>query len=197
VRRLVVLLLVLVGLLLVADRIAVTVAQSHVADRIRVDQHLDRTPDVSIGGFPFLTQPVTVTVHDVTAGALRVQRLTAHLHGVHVPFSAVAHGSVSRVPVDRASAELVVTYADLDAALSGQGVQVSYAGAGRVHVATSAGSGDARVSIEPQAIRLTGDGVELRIPLPGLPFRTRLTSATAGPDGVAIRGSAQGLVLTG
>jgi hypothetical protein len=57
---LVVLLLVLGGLLVVADRVAVGFAERAIADQVRQEvakQHVQAAgPDVTVGGFPFLTQ---------------------------------------------------------------------------------------------------------------------------------------------
>ena len=49
-------LVLLVVLLVVADRLAARVAGQVVADRIKASQHLTTTPKVSVKGFPFLTQ---------------------------------------------------------------------------------------------------------------------------------------------
>jgi hypothetical protein len=207
-RRLLISLVVIVGLLVVADRVALTAAERNVANRIQVEQHLSSRPDVTIRGFPFLTQlvagdyhDVDVTVHGLHAGSLAVSRLTAHLHGVHVSFGDVIAQHVKRVPIDRADAEVVLTYADLDTFLSGRGIQLSPAGSGAVTVtATVAGvtaHGTARVSVRGDAVELTPTGnlPAVEIPLPGLPFHVRLESVQATTKGLVVRGAAEGLVL--
>src|SRR5438309_2600442 len=68
--------LVLVGLFVAADRVAVAVAQSAAAKTLKSSEHLDTTPTVRVAGFPFLTQivhrklsHVTVTDDHVTVGS--------------------------------------------------------------------------------------------------------------------------------
>ncbi|MFE0426382.1 DUF2993 domain-containing protein, partial [Streptomyces sp. NPDC058953] len=56
---------VLGGLFVAADRVAVNYAESKVADKVRSSQGLSRTPDVSINGFPFLTQVAGKQLDDV------------------------------------------------------------------------------------------------------------------------------------
>src|SRR4051794_2547524 len=89
--------LVVLGILFVAaDRIAVAVAESQVADRVQQSQGLTGKPDVDIKGFPFLTQVLAGNLQNVHASAdglkadnggqasLRVARLTADLHDVRL-----------------------------------------------------------------------------------------------------------------
>ena len=71
---LLVLLLVLVGLFVAADRIALGLAEDKAATALQSSQNLPQKPDVSVEGFPFLTQllagnfgEVVVTADDVPA----------------------------------------------------------------------------------------------------------------------------------
>ena len=102
-------LVIVVVLLVAADRIALLVAESQIADRVQKSQELSAHPHVSIKGFPFLTQvlggryhEVDVSVRNITRNNLTVDRLSVQAHGVSVPLSKVMSGSVSEVPVDRA-----------------------------------------------------------------------------------------------
>jgi hypothetical protein len=122
---LVVLLIVLVG----ADRIALLVAEDQLAGRIQSSQHLSQKPDVSIDGFPFLTQVAarnfshaTVDIHGLTANTLTITDLHADLHGIHV------NGAFNGALVDSLTATAQISYSDIAKALSSQltigGVQV-------------------------------------------------------------------------
>lgn len=118
-KRLLVTLVVLAGLLAVADRVAATVASNAVADQVRVSAEL-ASADVSIGGFPFLTQAlggrydsVSVVARGVAAGEVTVDRLEATLTGVSVPLSDVLSGSVDEVPVASVRATALVAYDEL------------------------------------------------------------------------------------
>jgi hypothetical protein len=121
VRRLLVFLVVLVLLLLVADRGAAALAGRALAEEIRVDQNLDRAPDVSFAGFPFLTQAVAGKYEQVDAHftevhggqGLSVQNLDVRMHGVHVPLAAAISGDLQEVTVDSTEANGTVTFAGL------------------------------------------------------------------------------------
>lgn len=90
-----ILVIVLGGLFVIADRVAVNFAEDQAADRIKSTEGLANTPDVSIEGFPFLTQVVGGELDDVkigikdyeastgtSAGTVRIDDLRAEMHGV-------------------------------------------------------------------------------------------------------------------
>lgn len=122
-------LVVLLGLLVGADRVALLVAEDQLASRIQSSQHLSQKPGVSIDGFPFLTQVVsrdfphaTVDIHGLTANGLTISDLHADLRGVHV------NSGFNAATVDTLTATAELSYADIGKALSSQlnvdGVQV-------------------------------------------------------------------------
>lgn len=210
--RLVIALAVILGLLVVADRVAVNVAQRQVADRIEVDQGLSTRPDVTIGGFPFLTQAiggkyddVTLKVHDISRGGVTVTSIVVHLSGVHVPLSDVLKGHVSRVPIDRARATVTIGYADIDTYLAGfNHVTIAYAGDGNVRVTgsvtiaghTVSASGVGKVELAGQSLQVqANNGPAVTIPLGRLPFGIRLEAAIATNQGIVVAASAQGLIV--
>ncbi|SIN23565.1 LmeA family phospholipid-binding protein [Micromonospora cremea] len=106
---LVVLLLLVAGLLVVADRVAVGVAERAIADRVRQEVTKQGAqsaePDVQVGGIPFLTQ--------VLDG--RYQRISIKLRDVQ----ASVEGDAVRLPVLDVDARNV--RASLDTLRSGQG----------------------------------------------------------------------------
>ena len=128
-RALLITIVVLLGLAVAADRIAVTVAQNRVGAELARQGGLAGSPTVEITGFPFLTQAVEGTYQDVrislTADELRQPagtRADVSLQGVHVPLSSVLSGSVSSVPVDRIDGTATLSYALLSAQLGGDTV---------------------------------------------------------------------------
>lgn len=134
VRILLIIVVILGGLFVAADRIALHFAESEAADHAQRTQALSEKPDVSIEGFPFLTQvaskkldEVKVTASGITAGtgdtALRIERFTADLHGVRL-----GDGFSSAV-ADTADGTAQIAYADLTKAAP-DGVTVAYGGAG-------------------------------------------------------------------
>jgi len=137
---------VLLGLLVAADRIALVVAEDQLASRIQSSQHLSQKPAVSIDGFPFLTQVAsrdfshaTVDIHGLNAsGGMVISDLHADLHGVHVD------SGFNGATVDTLVATAQMSYADIAKALSSQfsvqgmqvgTVQVTYAGNDQVKAA--------------------------------------------------------------
>lgn len=162
-------LVLLLVLLVVADRLAARVAGQVVADRIKASQHLTTTPKVTVEGFPFLTQlwngdygQVDATATDIARANVRASALTLHLHGVHVSASDVVTQSVKAIPVDRADGTVKLSYADINALVHHAGVTVDAAEAGQVKVTGT-------VTVLGRRIRASGLG-----------------SLSAGPAGVTV-----------
>lgn len=114
-----VVLVVIVGLLVAVDRIAVSVAEDRIADRLTDESPFIGRPDVSINGFPFLTQAARGTYTDIVVsgkgepvGRLGPVDVVTRLHGVHLSL-ADATSHVSSVPVDRGEITVSVTLAAL------------------------------------------------------------------------------------
>ena len=119
-----VVLLLLAGLLLLVDRVAVGVAEDEVGQQIAEKGGLAGSPDVDIAGFPFLTQALGGTYDDVRISLTAAElgqpegtRADIALHGVHVPLSAVLSGSVAEVPVDGIEGTATLSYALLSSQL--------------------------------------------------------------------------------
>jgi hypothetical protein len=131
-RRLLIVLFVLAALLVVADRVGVVVAQSALASQVQQQLDLDRKPDVSIRGIPFLTQAISgtykdvrVQLPDVDAGSVQDIAVDARLQNAHVPLSDAIRGDVSRIPVDRISGTLGIRYDELARASGISGLTIT------------------------------------------------------------------------
>jgi hypothetical protein len=123
---LLVLLLLVLGVLVVVDRVGVGIAERRVADQIAARGGLTAAPAVDIAGFPFLTQAVSGTYRDIrvhlTAEELDQPagtRADVSLRGVHVPLSDVLSGSVQQIPVDKVDGTATLSYELLAAQLGG------------------------------------------------------------------------------
>lgn len=107
-RALLIAVLVLLGLAVAADRVLVALSEDLLAGAIQEEGQLPAEPDISIEGFPFLTQAINGRYDSVRVG-LDVAALglppgaTAdiQLQGAQVPLKAVFSRSVSSVPVDK------------------------------------------------------------------------------------------------
>ena len=210
-RRLVLTLVVIVGLLALADRAGAFAAQRVVAERIQQDESLAVRPSVSITGFPFLTQlveghydQVDVSVRHLRRGSLEISRVVAHLSDVDVPFGAVIHQHVKRITVSHATAEVDLDFSDINAMLGTKHLRMSAGGDGRVHVAASASvagngvhvDGDFPLTVQGSSLVVAlPAGQSVQIPLPSLPFGVRLQSALAERSGIVIRCSTSTFVI--
>jgi hypothetical protein len=176
-RRLLIFLIVLALLLVVADRVAVRVAQRAIGDQIQSSQNLSARPDVKVAGFPFLTQAIggryeriDTSLRDLTVdGGLTVDRLDIQLNGVHIKASDAIRGQVSSAPVDSASATATVGYASLNAAAKanladdklnvqlgqGQGGRLSITGTYRSSLISAKINGQAQVQIRDDSVHVS------------------------------------------
>ena len=131
---------VLLGLALLADRIAVGVAEDRVGSELAATGGLQGTPEVTIAGFPFLTQALAGRYDEVRISLTADQlgqpagtRADVVLRGVRVPLSAVLAGSVRTVPVDRIEGTATLSYellasglgADTTLAREGDGLRIT------------------------------------------------------------------------
>lgn len=220
-------LVVLLGLLLVADRVAVGVVEGRVAEELADAGGLAGTPAVDIAGFPFLTQAVGGRYDDVRI-SLDADQLgqpagtsaDVALRGVQVPLSDALSGSVTEIPVDRIDGTATLSYDLLSAQLGGdttltregdglritktvevlgQRLPLTAAGTVRldgnalvVDVEQAAGAG---VDLPGGLVEQVSDLLDLRYPVPELPFGLQLTSVQVADDGVEVRVEAADTVL--
>lgn len=151
--------IVLVGLLLVADRGGQYVVQRIVADQVQKSLSTPDAPDVDIKGFPFLPQLISQKFDDVEvqargadAGQIEVERISAVLLGVE--------RAGSGAQVEDLSGSGRISYAA--ATKAARGYTVSYGGNNLVKV-----TGEARVAGQTRTASASGrpriDGNELVI----------------------------------
>ena len=207
---------VLVGLLIAADRVALVICEGVAAKSIKSSQHLASEPSVSAPGFPFLPHlisghypEVDVKAHGLDVGPqahpLRIDTVSVTLHDVHIS------NGFDVVKSARAEATALITYTDLSTTL---GTAVKYAGNARVSatvgvtvagvplngtvstkpvLASSNGLGftDTQVSAlgtqaPPQLTQALNGVFNAAISLESLPFDLRFTSITATQQGVVV-----------
>lgn len=99
-RKLIVFLVVVVLLIVGADRGAKYAAQSAISKQLVSSYDLDPAPEVEIHGFPFLTQAINgtydqidVDIPAVTRDNVRVENVHTELFGVHAPISQVINNA--------------------------------------------------------------------------------------------------------
>ncbi|MFJ6239224.1 DUF2993 domain-containing protein [Streptomyces griseus] len=203
-RILLVLVVVLGGLFLAVDRAAVYFAESEAEDRVTISGGGPATTEISIKGFPFLTQlaasrldrvDVNLTGMEASAAgrAIRVSEVRAELRDVKL-------GSGYRsATAARATGTALVSYADLTAAASDGDVVVEYGGDGKAKVTGSVellGRPISR-SVLSTVTRVDGRTIKVRadkVPGEGLPGVERLVRQKTDFEG-EIDGLPKGLEL--
>ncbi|MGY5032420.1 LmeA family phospholipid-binding protein [Streptomyces sp. 900116325] len=140
-RILLIMVVVLGGIFIAVDRAAVYFAESEAEGRVGISGSTIDSTDISIKGFPFLTQVAGSSLDEVDielagietdAGGrrIRISRMNAELHDV-----TLANG-FSSATAARATGTATVSYEDLTHAAD-DGVVVQYGGNGKVKVTGS------------------------------------------------------------
>ncbi|MFE3326656.1 DUF2993 domain-containing protein [Streptomyces sp. NPDC059176] len=225
-RTLLIIVVILGGLFAIADRLLLNYAESEVADKIKARQGLSGTTDVSIQGFPFLTQVagkelerVDVNVHDISTSAnghkLVISEMSAALHDVRL------EDNYSRATAATATGTVHITYPDLTKA-SGEDVVLTYGDKGKIKVTgtvsilgrplsrsvvstVSLVNGD---TIRVRADEVPGEGIpgledmirqrtDFDREISGLPAGMTLQKVEAGPDGIAVSLEGRNVPLAG
>lgn len=227
VKALVVALVLLLGLLFLADRALERWAEGYVADQLVERAGLASAPGVEARGFPFLTQVIggrydeaRIALTAEQLGQPEGTRADVVLRGVHVPLSDVLSGAVEEIPVDRIGGTATLPYAllserlgrDTELSREGDGLritrtvellgqQVRLTATGQVRlegndlVADVEEASGAGVEIPGALLAQAADVLDLRYPVPALPFGLRLTDVRPADDGLVIRVEATDTVL--
>lgn len=152
-RILLIVVVILGGLFVAADRVAVNFAEGEAADRLRANENLAATPDVSIKGFPFLTQvaggrldevEVGIDGYEAAAGdgeSIRIDGLEAEMKGVE--FS----GDFASATAATATGTATISYSELLKAARSEPVQVAPGVTARVVGLSDGGNGKIKVRI--------------------------------------------------
>jgi hypothetical protein len=144
------------------------------------------------------------------------------LRGVHLPLSDALSGQVSEIPVDRVDGTATLSYALLAERLGGDttlaregdgirvtrtvevlGLEVPVTAAGTVgldgqDVVIDVGDASAgAVDVPDVVLDRAADLLDLRYPVPALPFGLQLTGVAPAADGVTVRVEAADTVLRG
>ncbi|UUU32904.1 DUF2993 domain-containing protein [Streptomyces sp. CA-210063] len=154
-RILVIVAVILGGLFVVADRVAVGFAEDEAAEQLKTSEGLATTPDVSIKGFPFLTQVASGELDDVEVGienyeastgnageSIRIADLKATMRGV--AFSS----DYSSATADSATGTATISYAELLKAAKSEPTDVGLGFTARVVGLSDGGKGKIKVAVE-------------------------------------------------
>ncbi|MGI5197003.1 DUF2993 domain-containing protein [Streptomyces sp. CA-288835] len=159
-RILLIVAVILGGLFVIADRVAVGFAEDEAADQLKTSEGLASTPNVSIKGFPFLTQVVGGELDEIEVGIqnyeadtggtaqntgpekIRIDDLTAQMRGV--AFS----GDYSSATADSATGTATISYDELLKAAKSEPVQLVSGVTAKVVGLSDGGNGKIKVEVE-------------------------------------------------
>jgi LmeA-like phospholipid-binding len=212
-RTTIIVVIVLLGLLVALDFGARAIAQNKMASEIQ-QQGFPKKPDVSINGFPFLTQVISrdfkdiqVSSSNITEGPLLIQSIDATMTGVHV------NSSFQSGTVDHLHGTMTVTFPALANAMTSQagalgslvssGLTLSDAGNNEVKTSLNllgglaSGTAVWKVTrsgvndIHVQLVSSSGIGSsvlsgisDITVPLPKLPLGMTIQSISVTPTGL-------------
>ncbi|MDN0194273.1 DUF2993 domain-containing protein [Streptomyces sp. S.PNR 29] len=154
-RILLILVVILGGLFVILDRVAVNFAEDEAAGKLKTSENLSTTPDVAIKGFPFLTQLAAGSLDDVQVGIedyeaatgdgaqkIRIDGLQADMKGVE--FS----GNFSSATASTATGTATVAYDELLKTAKSEPTQVAPGVTASIVGLSDGGNGKIKVEVE-------------------------------------------------
>ncbi len=193
----------LLGLTIIGDRLALSYAEGRIASEIQ-KEGFGAKPDVTIYGFPFLTQVAArrfphghLSARNVREGPLTIARIDATARDVRVA-SGYSKGVIGSV-----DGTATVGFADLAKAGGADGVELSADGTDKVKAkvdldvitgtavaqVTKVGNGIKvhAISVEGFDLSDLGDILDFTVPVEGLPLGMGFKSLKVTPKGIEMR----------
>ena len=212
-RRLLIAVIVILAVLVALDFGSRAVAESVMASKIE-QRGLPSKPDVSIGGFPFLTQlasrdirHVTISAANVPSGPVTITRIDAVATGIRLDSYAFSSGTIGSlsgtalISFESLATTLSNEFGPLGSLLNGAGLQLTAAGSDEVraslNLVVTQGSATWRVTrVSGQAINVhlvSSSGLpssllssiqDVTLQLPKLPLGLTIGAITVTTAGV-------------
>ncbi|HEX2313629.1 MAG TPA: DUF2993 domain-containing protein [Thermomonospora sp.] len=216
--------LLVVGLI-AADRIGVMIVEDRIGREVAAQYDLQQDPDVTVHGFPFLTQAIggeydridvripEYTQQDVTLSDVRVE-----MHGLRAPLGDVTGGNTDNVRARTATASAVIPYSLLQRYAPKEVTRITPRGSdlqvdlsGSIAGFTLDGTAVVSVRATDEGIRVTprsiGNGLVqipvnvLRerlgwtVPVRDLPVGSRISDVVVGESGLRVAATAEDVRL--
>jgi len=215
-RRYLLILAIVVALLVVLDFVSRAVAENIMATQIQ-KQGLSQKPDVSIGGFPFLTQvasknfqQVMISTTNLTEGPVTITKVGVIANGIRLKSYSSASGTITSlsgtalISFSSLGNTLAQQVGPLGQLLNGAGLQLTDAGPDEVkaslNLVVTSGSATWRVtrlsgnqlhiglvSSSGLPSSLLGSIQSLNVQIPKLPLGLTIDSVNVTPSGVVGR----------
>jgi hypothetical protein len=213
--------LVLGAGVVVADRVAASMAERRAVEAVQENLDVTGTPSLSIEGFPFLTQVLAGSLDEVSGsvdgvtldGGITATDVTFDAQGVQTsePYT-VSTGTVSATLPTATLEQVVAEQTDLDVDVSVEGERLVASGAvlgvdlsaaltprvedGRLLVDVGQMSlGGLTITVDDLPDRIASRLTDLEVPVSGLPEGLTLTSVAVVPDGARITATGQDVTL--
>jgi hypothetical protein len=223
-KGLVIVLILLIGLVIAADRIGLMVAQDAIAKNVESQYGLDHKPQVKIKGFPFLNQALSgrygeidVNVGDFSQSGVHLTATDVKLKGVDAPLSDALHNNPSGFVADTAISTATVPYEDVNKEaprgmkVSAQGTALKVRGpvtvlglSRRVTATVTVKPSGRSVKVLPETVDAGGTAIPVALvqqaftftmPVKGLPLNTRISDVQVLPDGLRVTTTAEHINL--
>jgi hypothetical protein len=206
-------LVALAVLLVIGDQVARAYAQNMIASKLQSSDGLSAKPDVTIEGFPFLTQlaardirTIDISASNVQAGKLDISSVKATATGVHIT------SGFNGATIDHISGTALITFGGLVNAAGAQGVTITAdPKAGPNSATVSVGpfsvtaqilqTGPSQITVKIEnlpsvAAALIGQLPDYTINVPRLPAGLQLQGVSVTSQGVSISVAAQNTTLS-
>ncbi|MDN3354653.1 DUF2993 domain-containing protein [Actinomadura sp. DC4] len=208
-----IIILVLAGLVVLGDRVAKSYAEHRIASEIQ-KEGFGAKPDVTIYGFPFVTQVLDrrfphahMTARNVKEGPLTISRIDGDVRDVSVDSgfrrgtigsvdgtATVSFGNLAKaagqpdLKLSAAGPNTVKAEVDLDITTAEATAQITKVGNEiKVHA----------VSVEGFPLSDLGDDLDFSVPVTGLPMGLKFRSLSVSSKGVALRITGSNLKFDG
>jgi hypothetical protein len=154
-RILLIIAVILGGLFVAADRLAVHFAEGEVADRLKTQEGLTTTPSVDIKGFPFLTQVAGGELDDVEVGMKDYDADTGTSGGtirIDAMKGVAFSGDYSSATASTATGTATIAYDQLLKAAGSEEAQLPLGVTAKVVGLSDGGNGKIKVDIKVSAL---------------------------------------------
>jgi|SRR5271166_4667564 len=212
-RRYILILVIIIALLVVLDFAARVAAQNIMATKIQ-QQGLSQKPDVTIGGFPFLTQVaskdfqhVTIATSNLSEGPVTITKVNVTATGIRLRSYSSASGTIASlsgtalISFSSLGNTLAQQFGPLGSLLGGAGLNLTAAGPSEVkasiNLVVTSGSATwriTRLSGNELHVSLVGSSglpstllgsiQNLNVQIPKLPLGLTIDSVNVTPSGV-------------
>ncbi|GAB3439482.1 DUF2993 domain-containing protein [Streptomonospora sediminis] len=224
-RKFLVVLIFVLIVVAVADRGLHYAAESEIASRVEQQYEMSSEPEVTIGGFPFLTQAfggeydrIRIVTGAIVVEDVQLERVDVTARDVKAPLSDLM--TQPSVVAGTAEAKVMLPYSELQKRLPEGIVIENENGKPRMSGDLALGqystpvTADLNVSVEGDTIAVTPSNVEvgqnqlgntglvedmlaMQVPVPEMPFGLEVAGIEALPNGVEVTAQAEDVQLVG